>query len=44
MFAMEQKNVAMELKMFLQQNYGIELPDVTVYGRVWYSLILNAVL
>ena len=32
---MKQKVFAMEQKMFSEQNYGIEMPYVAVYGRLW---------
>ena len=35
MFAMEQKLFAMEQKMFLEQNHGIKMPCVALYGFVW---------
>ena len=40
MFTMEQKMFAMEQKMFLEQIYGIEMPCVTVYGRVWPCMVM----
>ena len=35
----EQKKITLEQKMFLEQNYGIEMPWVAVDGRVWPCMI-----